>query len=167
MFGQFVTVIPMKSSPQDLGDMRNISCTLLARKVFESSKSEVKLRRNQYGGQGPEYGQFVGPIVARNSSKSRRLKGGHNTIITSVEYSKPFNRMSYQRCLEALKKRGASPGTVHLIATFLTNRTMTDKVNEVQLTPREVWGGCPQSSILGFFFFSMPLSTTLRRSVKT
>ena len=33
---EFVTVIPKKASPQELNDTRNISCTMLASKVFES-----------------------------------------------------------------------------------------------------------------------------------
>ena len=52
---EFVTIIPKKSSPQELGDLRNISCTMLSSKIFESYvldwiKTEVKLRDNQYSG---------------------------------------------------------------------------------------------------------------------
>ena len=44
-------MIPKKSGPENLGDMRNISCTLLESKVFESFvlddlKLEVKLCTN-------------------------------------------------------------------------------------------------------------------------
>lgn len=44
-----------KSNPESLGDLRNISCTMLASKMYESyvldwMKEEVQLRRNQYGG---------------------------------------------------------------------------------------------------------------------
>ena len=43
---EFVTIIPKKSSPEELSDLRNISCTLLASKMYESYvldwlKSEV------------------------------------------------------------------------------------------------------------------------------
>ena len=46
---------PKKSNPQSLGNLRNISCTMLASKIFESYvldflKEQVKLRTNQYGG---------------------------------------------------------------------------------------------------------------------
>ena len=52
---EFVTIIPKKHNPEKLGDLRNISCTLLASKIFESYvldwlKEEVTLRSNQYGG---------------------------------------------------------------------------------------------------------------------
>ena len=52
---EFVTIIPKKNSPESLSDLRNISCTLLASKMYESYvldwlKGEVALRSNQYGG---------------------------------------------------------------------------------------------------------------------
>ena len=62
--------------------------------------------------------------------------------------------MSFQHCLRSLKKKGANPATLHLVATFLTNRTMSVKVESTQSKPREVWGGCPQGSILGVFLFN-------------
>ena len=155
---EFVTVIPKRSSPQNLDDLRNISCTMLASKVFESFvldslKSQVKLRSNQYGGvKGLGTDSLLVQLWQETLENLEDYRAG--TIITSVDYSKAFNRMSYQRCLAALEKKGASPGLLHLVATFLTNRTMTVKVNEVQSSPREVWGGCPQGSILGVFLFN-------------
>ena len=46
---EFVTVIPKGKTPSNLNDLRNISCTLLASKMYESYildwlKGEVKLR---------------------------------------------------------------------------------------------------------------------------
>ena len=52
---EFVAVTPKISLPESLSDLRNISCTMLARKIFESFvldwlKAKVKLRPNQYEG---------------------------------------------------------------------------------------------------------------------
>ena len=52
---EYVTIIPKKTNPEGLEDLRNISCTLLASKIYESYvlnwlKSKVSLRSNQYGG---------------------------------------------------------------------------------------------------------------------
>ena len=52
---EYVTIIPKKNNPESLGDLRNIACTLLASKIFESYvldwlKLEVHLRSNQFGG---------------------------------------------------------------------------------------------------------------------
>ena len=52
---EYVTVILKVRLPQDLGDLRNISCTKLASKIYESyvldwAKTEVTTKSNQYGG---------------------------------------------------------------------------------------------------------------------
>ena len=155
---EFVTVIPKRSSPQNLDDLRNISCTMLASKVFESFvldslKSQFKLRSNQYGGvKGLGTDSLLVQLWQETLENLEDYRAG--TIITSVDYSKAFNRMSYQRCLAALEKKGASPGLLHIVATFLTNRTMTVKVDGTHSEPREIWGGCPQGSILGVYLFN-------------
>ena len=155
---EYVTVIPKKSTPQELGDLRNISCTLLASKVFESFvlddlKLQVKLRTNQYGGvRGLSTDSLLVQLWQRVLENSEDYRAA--TIITSVDYSKAFNRMSYQYCLKSLHKKGASPAIIHLVATFLTNRTMTVKVDGTHSEPREIWGGCPQGSILGVYLFN-------------
>ena len=52
---ELVTAIPKKSVPESLNDLRNISCTALPSKIFESyvlnwAQEEVKVKDNQYGG---------------------------------------------------------------------------------------------------------------------
>ena len=136
---EFITVIPKKPAPQELGDLRNISCTMSASKVFESFvldsvKAEVKLRRNQYGGvRGLSTDSLLVQLWQETLENLEDYRAG--TIITYVDYSKAFNRMSYQHCLSALKKKGASAATIHLIASYLTNRIMTVKVAQVLSEP--------------------------------
>ena len=136
-----------KNSPESLNDLRNISCTMLASKIYESYvldwvKSEVTLRSNQYGGV-----QGVGTdhiLVEMWQGVLQDLEDyGAATVITSVDYSKAFNRMSYQYCLQALARNGASTNLLKLIATFLTDSTMTVKVGQTMSTPLPVSGGCP------------------------
>ena len=149
---------PKKKNPESLGDLRNISCTLLASKIFETFvldmlKSEVVLKSNQYGGvKGLSTESIRVQLWQEILENLEDYKAG--TVVTSLDYSKAFNRMSYQHCLAALAKKGASTAVIRLVATFLTNRTMTVKVNQTHSQPREVWGGCPQGSILGVFLFN-------------
>ena len=148
-------MIPKKNSPESLGDLRNISCTMLASKIYESYvldwiKGEVTLRTNQYGGvRGVSTDHVLVQMwqeILYNLEDYRAA-----TVVTSVDYVKAFNRISYQHCLAALAKNGASTDTLRLIATFLTNRTMMFKLGQRMSVPRQVSGGCPQGSILGVF----------------
>ena len=67
----------------------------------------------------------------------------------AIDYAKPFNRLSFQHCLGALARKGASTQTIGILATFLSNRTMTVRVNNTWSDPLPVYGGVPQGSILG------------------
>ena len=77
------------------------------------------------------------------------------TVLTAIDYSKAFNRVSYQHCLKAFQKKGASTDIIRLLSTFLTNRTMVVKVGNARSKPKQVNGGCPQGSILGVFLFNV------------
>ena len=79
------------------------------------------------------------------------------TILTSVDYSKAFNRLSFQHCLRAFEAHGASSPVLSLLATFLTNRTMSVRVGQSWSTERQVNGGVPQGSILGVFLFNVSI----------
>ena len=155
---EFVTVIPKKSSPESLGDLRNISCTMLASKVYESYvldllKSQVPLRLNQFGGvKGLGTDHVLVQLWQEILSNAEDYRAA--TVLTSIDYAKAFNRMSFQHCLKALAKKGASTEAIPLVATFLTNRTMTVKIGECLSEKRPVNGGCPQGSILGVFLFN-------------
>ena len=103
---EYVTVIPKKKTPESLGDLRNISCTLLASKIYETYvldwlKLQVWLRANQYGGvkgRGTDHVLVqVWQDMLENAEDYRAA-----TLVTSIDYSKAFNRMSFQYCLEAV-----------------------------------------------------------------
>ena len=155
---EFVTIIPKKTNPVDLSELRNISCTLLASKMYESYlldwvKEEVKLRGNQYGGmKGLSTDHLLVGLWQKVLENAEDYRAA--TVITSIDYSKAFNRMSYQECLTALARNGASSPVLELIATFLTDRVMMVKVGSTLSRPRPVNGGCPQGSILGVFLFN-------------
>ena len=129
---EYVTTIPKKNIPEGLSDLRNISCTLFFSKVFESVvlkqlKSEITLKHNQYGGvKGCSTTHMIIEILQEVCSNAEDYRSA--TILMAIDYAKAFNRVSYQHCLEALRRKGASTPTIRLIATFLSNRTMTVRV---------------------------------------
>ena len=155
---EYVTTIPKKSIPEDLSDLRNISCTVFFSKVFEGHvlkllKEETSLKENQYGGtQGCSTTHMVVAILQEICSNAEDYRSA--TVISTIDFSKAFNRVSYQHCLEALRRKGASTPVIRLVASFLTNRTMTVRVGDCWSPPLEVNGGCPQGSVLGVRLFN-------------
>lgn len=72
------------------------------------------------------------------------------SVITSIDYSKAFNRLDFLHCLEALAAKGASTELISIVGSFLTSRTMSVKVGQTLSRPRIVLGGVPQGSMYGW-----------------
>ena len=61
-------------------------------------------------------------LVGVMDEVARGLKDDRaSVILTSIDYAKAFNRLSYQHCLAAFARKGASMQVLELLATFLTN----------------------------------------------
>ena len=160
---EFVTPIPKKALPTSVNDLRNISCTALFSKVYESFVlgwlgEQVGMRANQMGGMkgaGTEhYLVELYQLILEALEDSRAA-----SVITSIDYSKAFNRLDFLHCLEALAAKGASTELIAIIGSFLTSRTMSVKVGQCQSKPRIVLGGVPQGSILGVFLFNATIDS--------
>ena len=155
---EYVTVIPKKTMPQSFSDLRNISCTPLLSKIFEGYmlkriKEETSLKANQYGGvKGCSTTHMVVGLLQEICENAEDYRSA--TILTAIDYSKAFNRVSFQHCLEALQRKGASTPVLKIIASFLTNRTMSVRVGNEWSTPLDVNGGCPQGSVIGVLLFN-------------
>ena len=110
-----VSVIPKNSAPANLGELRNLSCTPLFSKVLETFvlsklKDEVKLSPSQYGGiKGSSTEHFL-IDTWDNILSSLEIKDS-TVNLTSVDFSKAFNRMDHQHCLTSLSELGATNET--------------------------------------------------------
>ena len=76
-------------------------------------------------------------------------------ILTSIDYSKAFNRLEHGPCLRAFADKGASNEIIKLLSTFLSGRVMTVRVGNAWSTPRAVNAGAPQGSVLGSYLFTV------------
>ena len=119
---EHVTIIPKKSMPEDFGDLRNISCTLFISKVFEQFvqgiiKEEITIKPNQYGGmKGCSTTHMIIELMQQICENAEDYRSA--TVLCAIDYAKAFNRLSYQHCLEAFRKKGSSTPVLRLIATF-------------------------------------------------
>ena len=160
---EYVTPIPKTSHPQSLNDLRNISCTKLFSKVYESFVlkwlgEQASLRQNQFGGvRGMGTEHFLLNLWQRVLENVDDSRAG--SFITSIDYSKAFNRLDFACCLKSLKAKGVSSQLLKIIASFLTGRRMTVKVGNSYSRPRSVEGGVPQGSLLGVLLFNATIDS--------
>ena len=158
---EYVTPIPKKTLPESPDDLRNISCTQLLSKVYESFVlewlgSQIDIRTNQFGGikgSGSEHCLvLLWQQVLENIEDQRA-----SSLLTSIDYSKAFNRLDFNTCLRAMKAKGASSEVLNIKASFLTGRVMRVKVGDKLSAPRQVMGGVPQGSLLGVLLFNLSI----------
>ena len=160
---EFVTPIPKKPMPETPDDLRNISCTQFFSKVYESFclawlTDQANVRSNQYGGvKGLSTEHFLVRLWQRTLENLDDSRAG--SLITSIDYSKAFNRLDFGCCLKALKEKGVSQELLNIIASFLSGRCMKVKVGNVFSRPRTVEGGVPQGSLLGVLLFNMTIDS--------
>ena len=115
---EFVTVIPKCRNPSSMGDLRNISCTMLPSKIYESFvlnwlSGEVRCKPNQYGGI-KECG-VAHLLVDMWDEICTNLEDARAAMMfTAVDYAKAFNRLSFQYCLKAFARKGASTELIAL-----------------------------------------------------
>ena len=156
---EIVTVIPKCANPLTFDQLRNISCTLLVSKIYESflllwAREEITLRDNQYGGERgcstDHYLLEAWEIILRDLEDDRA-----GSVLTSIDFAKGFNRVSHQYCLQAFAEHGSSTDIIRLLATFLQGRRMKVRVNTTFSDALPVNGGCPQGSLLGVFLFNV------------
>ena len=158
---EYVTPIPKKTHPETVNDLRNISCTQLISKAYESFVLEwlgaqVGLRLNQYRGtKGSGMEHYLVELWQRTLENLDDPRAA--SVFMSIDYSKAFNRLDFKHCLLALKAKGACTELLALVASFLTERQMVVKVGNSRSAPRSVLGGVPQGSILGVFLFNVAI----------
>ena len=165
---EYVTPIPKKTLPQGPNDLRNISCTQLFSKVYETwilewVGQQVKLRSNQFGGvKGSGAEHYLVQLWQRILENLEDPRAA--SLVTSIDYSKAFNRMDFPHCLETLANKGLCLELLKIIASFLSGREMQVKIGSSLSRPRAVLGGVPQGSILGVFLFNCAIDLFEARS---
>ena len=163
---EYQTIIPKKPNPTDFSQLRNLSCTNFLSKVLESFlidsiQSEIDLSDLQYGGiKGCGTDNFL--VEMWNNILETLDRPDSAISLMSVDFSKAFNRMSHQACLEKLVKKNASNQTIQLVAAFLKNRQMCVRSNNHTSKNHLVRGGSPQGTKLGNLLFCIAIDDITR-----
>ena len=77
------------------------------------------------------------------------------STLTTIDYSKAFNRLEHLPCLKAMARMGASTELIQLVAGFLRERKMTVSVGNMCSELLPVNPGAPQGSVLGSLLFNI------------
>ena len=158
---EYQTIIPKVQNPSEYGQLRNLSCTNFLSKILESFvadsiRSEIELSDLQYGGiKGCGTDNFLMEMW-NNILETLDCKDTAVSLM-SVDFSKAFNRLDHQACLDKLVKKNASNQTISLIAAFLGGRKMCVRTSNVMSEKRLVLGGSPQGTKLGNMLFCIAI----------
>ena len=156
---EHVTIMPKNNSPESPAECRNLSCTnylskVLERIVLKLARQQVQPKTNQYGGEkGCSTDHFLVDVWDQITDHLEDQRAA--TILTSIDYSKAFNRLEHGAVLRQFKKLGASQEVLNLLASFLIGRTMRVKAGQGWSTARVVNAGAPQGSVLGTYIFNV------------
>ena len=156
---EFVTIIPKCTTPESEAECRNISCTNYLSKLYERfvlnwCQNYVQPKTNQFGGQkGCSTYHFLAEAIDQITENLEDSRAA--CILTSIDYSKAFNRVEHLPLLQAFASKGAPNHLIKILATFLTGRTMSVRVGMSRSTPKGVNAGAPQGSVLGTYVFNV------------
>ena len=152
-----VKIIPKSAIPESLKDVRNISCTPLFSKVLEffvlkRLRTMITLSSSQFGGiPGVGIDHFL--CETWHEILTGLDSPGSAVNLTSIDFSKAFNRMDHHACVDALLRKGVDLPTVKVVQAFLHGRTMAVHINGAVSREESAPGGAPQGSVLGSFLF--------------
>ena len=158
---EFQTVIPKTKNPKDYAELRNLSCTNFLSKVLESFvldsiKSETSFSQMQYGGiKGSGTDNVL--IEMWNNILEPLDEQGLAVGLMSVDFSKAFNRLDHQACLQKLVEKNVSNQTLRMVFAFLSERTMCVRSGNTLSSKRRIKGGSPQGTKLGNFLFCLAI----------
>lgn len=167
---EYQTIIPKKTNPSNLSEVRNLSCTNFLSKVLEtfvidSIRSEVIFSELQYGGlKGCGTDNFLAEVWNNVLESMEDEKTA--VALMSLDFSKAFNRINHQACLDKLASKNASNQSIGMIFAFLNGRKMMVRLGEKLSTSREVTGGSPQGTKLGNLLFCLTIDDIVHEEKK-
>ena len=154
---EFITPVPKVQSPKTMKDLRKISCTSDFSKLFERflknwilEDISAKLDPAQYGNQKGTGTDHL--LVALVDRILKHLDQNLNTpavITTMLDWSAAFDRQCPTIGIKKFLEMGVRPSIVHVLTSYLSNRSMSVKFNGNTSRVHHMPGGGPQGTLLG------------------
>ena len=114
---------------------------------MQSVKSEIDVSDIQFGGvKGSGVNHFL--VKMWNEIMQGLEEENSSVTLMSVDFSKAFNPLQHQACLQALARRGASNQSIRMVFNFLQDRKMVVRHGYNESRERNVNGGSPQGTKL-------------------
>ena len=154
---EWVTPAPKVTNPQEISDLRKISCTSDYSKLFESFIKDwvmadimSNIDIGQFGGQGgigTEHMMvcFLDRILQLLDSNPDKSA----VIATYLDWSSAFDRQDPTLAVQKFIQIGVRPSLIPLLISYLTDRKMQVKFNGEVSKILTLIGGGPQGTLLG------------------
>ena len=154
---EWVTPAPKITHPQELSDLRKISCTSDYSKLFEGFLKDwimedvwKNIDNGQYGGQagiGTEH--LLVCFIDRIQYLLDNYPDKSAVIATCLDWSAAFDRQDPTLAIIKFLKMGVRPSIIPLLCSYLTGRRMRVKFNGEVSKILTLIGGGPQGTLLG------------------
>ena len=154
---EWVTPVPKVTHPQEIKDLRKISCTSDFSKLYEGFLKEWiiediydKLDIGQYGGQkgtGTEHMivcllDRILKLLDKNPDKSA-------VIAASLDWASAFDKQDPTIAIKKFLDLGVRPSLIPLLISYLSDRQMKVKFNGEESEFYRLIGGGPQGTLIG------------------
>ena len=154
---EWVTPAPKITNPQDITDLRKISCTSDYSKLYEGFIKDwimedvsENIDIGQFGGQG---GIGTEHMIVCFMDRILQLLDSHPdksaVIATSLDWSAAFDRQDPTLAILKFIQLGVRPSLIPLLASYLTDRKMQVRFNGELSEFLALIGGGPQGTLLG------------------
>ena len=154
---EWVTPAPKTSNPENISQLRKISCTSDYSKCFEGFIKDWimedvsdNIDLAQYGGpagQGTEH--MIVCFIDRILKLLDTYPDKSAVIATFVDWSSAFDRQDPTKAIQKFIKLGVRPSLIPILTSYLTDQKMQVKFNGEISKILTLIGGGPQGTLLG------------------